>query len=249
MTTPEVLYKYGSSDSVKYYLEKRTLKVADPRAYNDPFEWLPCLDKPTPDDVVSFLRKRGWKYEGLESMSQQLVEKFSATDRLVMAGARDALAEKLGVICFSARNDDLLMWPHYADQHKGVCYGFDTRTIQGMDFQPVVYTNERPLFGFNDALTPELSRAAYDRVALTKSRQWAYEQEYRVILHNRGKPVEPFLAFHPAFLHSVYFGLRCAEETKESARAFLLTQELFHVQIFQAELHPRKYAVTFKQLR
>jgi len=33
--------------------------------------------------------------------------------------------EKYGVLCFSRSWNNVLMWSHYADRHKGICLGFD----------------------------------------------------------------------------------------------------------------------------
>lgn len=36
------------------------------------------------------------------------------------------LSKTAGIVCFSATNDNILMWSHYADQHNGVVIGFDS---------------------------------------------------------------------------------------------------------------------------
>jgi hypothetical protein len=41
--------------------------------------------------------------------------------------------DRAGVACFSALPDDLLMWAHYADKHRGVCLKF-----VGNRFEPVI---------------------------------------------------------------------------------------------------------------
>mgnify|MGYP002227506002 FL=1 len=31
--------------------------------------------------------------------------------------------------CFSERNDSLLMWSHYADEHRGLCIGYNLHDL------------------------------------------------------------------------------------------------------------------------
>lgn len=42
-----------------------------------------------------------------------------------MRRLHDLLDEAFGVLCLSERSDDLLLWSHYADGHRGVCIEFD----------------------------------------------------------------------------------------------------------------------------
>ena len=46
-----------------------------------------------------------------------------------------------GVCCFSEKKDDILMWSHYADGHKGFCLEFITPK-HNRD-QEVIYNQER----------------------------------------------------------------------------------------------------------
>jgi len=84
------------------------------------------------------------------------------------------LSQKIGIVCFSATNDNILMWSHYADQHKGVVIGFDSKILSD-DWIPVDYSKERYSYNFaSDAKDIEVKR-----VIARKSDAWAYENEYR----------------------------------------------------------------------
>jgi hypothetical protein len=85
------------------------------------------------------------------------------------------------------------MWSHYADGHRGFVIGFDA---DNPFFQPgkwnvragleaVSYVSQRykvPAEGLVD-LPPAEMEAAGRRIFLTKSPDWAYEQELRMIAH------------------------------------------------------------------
>lgn len=74
---------------------------------------------------------------------------------------------------FSERSDSILMWSHYANNHKGVCIGYSLKElIEKYDFFPVVY--EGRLQQYTDG-SSEL------REILTKYTDWSYEKEWRLI--------------------------------------------------------------------
>jgi hypothetical protein len=83
--------------------------------------------------------------------------------------------DQAGIACFSKVRDDILMWAHYADKHKGLCFEFDGSANR--DFfgyaQPVEYGDFTPV-PLGDATK------SMERVILTKSKHWTYEQEYRI---------------------------------------------------------------------
>lgn len=41
------------------------------------------------------------------------------------------------ICCFSISNDNMLMWSHYADSHKGICLIFDSLDIDKFTFLPI----------------------------------------------------------------------------------------------------------------
>jgi len=74
--------------------------------------------------------------KGLDNLSKQLPE-FHETLRNIYCRAK--------ILCFSEIEDNILMWSHYAEQHKGLVLKF--RHIQDSAWgaaMPVAYTNEMP---------------------------------------------------------------------------------------------------------
>ena len=98
------------------------------------------------------------------------------------------------VSCFSKRNDSILMWSHYANNHKGVCLEFE-RPIDN-EFKNVVYTNNRPKINYYDCIASYLAHDILKKEIdvdnfkytddllkpfYTKSLDWEYEQEVRCV--------------------------------------------------------------------
>ncbi len=80
------------------------------------------------------------------------------------------------LFCGSLKNNHILMWSHYANQHKGFCIGFNYRILGnliGTDGKKVDYED-----------FPKISPNSYwadqiDKRIFTKSKHWEYEQEVR----------------------------------------------------------------------
>lgn len=85
--------------------------------------------------------------------------------------AREDLAHAHGMVCFSFKWSNPVLWAHYADKHKGICLGFD---VPDEYVKSVKYVDTRRPF-------PTESN---DQIALiwlfTKFSGWRYEDECRI---------------------------------------------------------------------
>lgn len=112
-----------------------------------------------------------------------------------------------GVFCLSAKFDSPLMWSHYGDQHRGFCVEYHSADAKDIGLHKVNYGESREiktsmisawLVG-ND---PKVTKGV-DRVCLlTKSREWAYEREWRMI-------GDIGLTDSKLRMKAVIFGMRC----------------------------------------
>lgn len=83
-----------------------------------------------------------------------------------------------GIFSMSKKNNDVLMWAHYADSYSGICIEFDTSDCNSVlcKSEKVNYINE-----YSELLNyPSLSERVRI-IALSKSCKWTYEDEYRII--------------------------------------------------------------------
>lgn len=130
-----------------------------------------------------------------------------------------------GVFCSTTDNNNLLMWAHYADHHRGAVIEYTPNVEKDSVFlasKPVQYSKERPL-PYKDAsamidglvMNPdEAIKDIVDRLVYTKSDEWQYEQEYRLFVPFMLKPEQDFatLEFHTEELTTIYFGCRMNDE-------------------------------------
>lgn len=87
--------------------------------------------------------------------------------------------DKFGLFCVTPVCDNMLMWAHYSNSHKGFCVGFDSERL----FENVLgrggYINYTENY-------PEISPLLEDAFEIfihktnTKAKFWSYEVEYRI---------------------------------------------------------------------
>lgn len=171
----------------------------------------------------------------------------------------------IGVISFTEAIDNILMWSHYADSHKGMAIGFDPNHPFFKNLYRVRYTTQRV----------NLRREYPKTVGVElffKSDQWMYEKEWRIIestfnadgIFNtdtndfiQGGPtpiptVPPHLAMmrvpHEA-IRSIAFGARTPPFEIDTFTSKIRTDpSLSHINQFRCKLNPDKYELNFEQI-
>lgn len=162
-----------------------------PAKFNDPFDCRPVHRlNGTDDEVKRYLIRLFAKFQPNQAPDERLAE----IDALLADPSRDprrpeglqifaaligSLAiDQIGMLCLSGAPDVPLMWSHYADSHAGVCLGFDPEVSYFRIAQPVRYTRKRSV------VDPSVqnNEQMLDASLYTKSLDWAYEEEWRIVL-------------------------------------------------------------------
>jgi hypothetical protein len=151
-------YKFNTAEAALKILESGRLWATDPMDFNDPFEILPGFDESRRKiaresrdefgriddgpDIGTISEAASRDYPGMPGLIEECHELFFRK-----------ISEQIRVICFSQKPNDILMWSHYGDSHKGIAIGFDVtkgsfprgRHTAGL---PVSYVakGERPKF-------------------------------------------------------------------------------------------------------
>ena len=85
--------------------------------------------------------------------------------------AREVLAHDTGMLCFSFKWSNPVLWAHYADKHKGICLGFN---VPDKYVRHVEYVDTR--LPFPTELNEQIARD----LLFTKFSGWCYEDECRI---------------------------------------------------------------------
>ncbi|WP_242222085.1 DUF2971 domain-containing protein [Shinella zoogloeoides] len=159
-------------------------------------------------------------------------EGFSRMLRVLPEVNKDAakILEDLKILCMTVRLDNSLMWTHYADSHRGVVLRF--RSIPAFDSpygaaQPINYVDEVPPLVSEEQIADifagvgTLDKAGImDRAVYTKSKTWAYEEEWRLNSGGGRRPGEMYedVPFGRNELDGLIFGLRTSSYASEVGR-------------------------------
>lgn len=161
-------------------------------------------------------------------------EEFEASMKRMIEEGRSTI----GVCSLSSSPAVAKLWSEYADNHHGICLRFDdigTDGQIGLSAAPhfglamrVFYQDDRPriqVWGKDDG---------YERLIkylLTKTRQWEYEQEWRLV----DSGFTGSWPFPPAALSGVIFGSAISESDREEVIKWIEARKL-RVDLLQARV-------------
>ena len=223
------LYKYRPfNTNTLQLLTRSNAYYANPRSFNDPFDCAPTIDvdidvtsleqlccqmiKQTSSEAAAKCKINEFRYlsedrEKFETDTQAETALTGLLSRQIQDMVNAEMGGK-GVLSLSARWQSLLMWSHYADEHRGICIEYDTTCFNHSGIEAVNY---RAFRGIKASILARWKldgcSVAYKTVHaayfLTKSREWRYEAEWRDI-HASSGVTESGLK-----VSAIYFGHRC----------------------------------------
>jgi Protein of unknown function (DUF2971) len=144
-----------------------------------------------------------------------------ASDGAGLQALRDhwaALVPTMRILCLTESPNHVAMWHHYADCYRGIVLGFScneatdsallvAEPIQYLDAKPDVYTDHglaKILCLRTDAAARETIRLA----TLTKSDDWSYEKEWRIVSYANDGDLSDYSdwSFDRSDLSHIYLG-------------------------------------------
>ena len=150
-----ILYRYTGFEYALDDILNHHIKVVTLDTANDPNEWLFCTKKPD------------GTYYPIEWVRNWWHARYT---------------RKIGFLSFSGKNDNPVMWSHYAVKHTGIVLGFESRPASKL-FQ-VEYHSERVEFLQSEVLNtvpPDLNDL-YKKLIAWKYKGWEYEEEWRAYI-------------------------------------------------------------------
>lgn len=223
---PNVFYRYYAFDKkcdedcefnkkwearIENIFRNNEIYFAKPEELNDPLDSKVCLSYDgTEEQWKDFLD--GWyRKNEPDLLPEQRLYKINCCLRNrnnIPNSLGNSYLEQMGVYCMSAINNNILMWSLYSNGHSGFCLEFDANNKFFGRAQRIIYPNEYPIVNFFTSSQWEKTKA----MLLTKSNDWSYEQEWRIIDHNEGSGNKDFPA---KALTGVIIGCRMSEENKQ----------------------------------
>lgn len=258
-----LLHKYTKAMHGLSYLRNGYLRFSPLAEFNDPFEMHPYLNSlGTPEQEAAVVGELEDEDPGFRCLSNEVK---TAVLQNVRTRGLEEMREwmlrdftTLGVLSLvKDRRQDLLMWAHYAENHKGCVLEFDSThewftTKHGSNrhellgvLHEVRYSPTRPQVSLLDLGKKDL---------LTKAECWGYENEWRILLNLRDcttqthgeKEVNGLFLVPREALTSVYLGVNIDPKDQEQFLDLLPPGD--RVELFQFRQDEQDYALVAQQI-
>lgn len=260
-------------------IRDKFIRFTQPALFNDPFESLPVLKSFGPDsnvykailNAIDDIDEVEWEKipeedklditmdefkEYVRQNPNRALQIFRDSESNVLPYQRSKLYNLInnavGILSLAEQPDNLLMWAHYANHHKGYVLGLDSKhefftPIKEPEdpintLEKVTYTNKRPEITLTDVTERDLF--------LYKSKKWKYEKEWRFLRYltdsdktiTRNNQECHLFKLPPACSRVIIFGCRMKIEVTDNFKSILRDDSsLKHVKIFQAKIDSEKY--------
>jgi hypothetical protein len=261
---PKYVYKYITWEKVyhKKVLLEQEIFFTSSRNFNDPF-----------DSTVHFRYDYGTDEQILELYIEHirhdhpnLLEdevKRVARNELMLNDIRDPerikyntdvqreyTATKFGIFSVSTRNDNILMWSHYSNHHKGICVRFNCQKFQEfletdcpqndliVYWNYIDYKNEYPLLNPFESDKDE----NYIKPLLIKSSDWKYENEFRFILFDYPNKA---VIIPNSIIDQVILGCRISKENEKEIIEIVKGK---NIELIQAVLKQNSFGLDFNKI-
>lgn len=224
--------------------------LPSPLQFNDPFDCM--IPVVLPETMDAFNARKEEFYQRLERAMPEMppdriraidghIQSFGLTDlHRVTTRSFERGTAKMGVYCLAEGIENVLMWSHYADHHRGIALRFHFKPGPGSGLSPlfkVRYQKERPSIEayFGGADRPEDITDALR----TKAEDWHYEREWRFLEPDGAGTT---VTFDPKIITGVILGARTSDDD-----AFWLLDQCIKsgIPLMKAMMHSEKFEMIF----
>jgi hypothetical protein len=267
--TPTTIYKYRNWNDGKYgrdILNKFELYLASPSQFNDPFdskiinnhssmngsERRLFIDKLLKLGIKSFDRiepKPSYEFK-VAIIEKMMIEEPLGFQNYALEAEHKVVDRIIGIISMSATWNNLLMWSHYAKEHKGYCVGFNENKMMNSGLfksgAMVMYPKDNAFPNIHPMMDQNES---FFKRTFTKSAEWKYEQEYRFLniftTDKQSKKNERLVKIKPSFIDEVIIGMKMPEP---NVKEIVNICRKYDIKVFQAAPVDFKFELTKKEI-
>jgi hypothetical protein len=240
---PQFVYRMRSVNRYLFdTLINREMWFSNPSDFNDPFDCdINMTFNDSPNSSIqhyfeTYLKKQ-FTLKELEGINTTKISNLDFGALINKVAKR--VAQRKGIACFMSNCDNLLMWAHYADSHKGVCLKFDI--LEDTEFfspaKKVIYTEDYPEYNYlkdkNDFV---------NHMFFTKSNEWNYEGEVRILKNKKDNYL-----FKENSLKELIFGCNVSENDKKTLIK-IIKQYYPNTKLKQAVKSDSKFQLEFNEI-
>ena|GEM_PF-1269153 len=255
---PSQLYRYFSVERAKTLLADGKLFFPSASDFNDPFECEPIFNFQAPklERTRYNLKLLKEKNPALPRRDRRWLAKKSANRRAFEKAAETFIERSkrtVGILSLCERHDNLLMWAHYAASHAGICVELRRDGPPLNLALKVAYSREYPQVEFfeiadaiegSGAAAQSAQKKWVDAIFLTKSIDWVYEQEWRILDTTRGRGPR---GFNPNLITKVFLGCKLTTADEKRVREWT-AQGPTRPRMFRAIREKASFGLRFEEI-
>lgn len=251
----QYLYKYTPHNTEYKYeiITKSQLWFSKVENFNDPIDSkLDYRQQYTSDEILQYWKNFLKNKPDHPQTIEEILHNWGNNSSFIKQQNRVYSQQKsqMGVVCFSANPKNILMWSHYANNHKGIVYEFrkdlflETESIhpyfKGKEYK-VEYPNDRSYELLSYTKIGQEKNEQFEKELLIKSKDWAYEEEYRMIdLEKSGNK-----NFNYTSLNSIIFGARISIDEIDVIKCLCKKHGLNHIKFKKAKFIEGRFELEF----
>lgn len=212
-------YKYRSFDNDRNIeaLAENFIWASDIASLNDPYE---CSSQ--------FLIE-----QEIKTVSRIFSIQLEAKQKIISAiNDLKSQTNKVGIYSMSLDPLSPTMWASYAASERGFCIGYNIELLKKHHSAPlkvheclVEYKDKEPSISLLDIRD---NNVLLTKLYATKSKEWQYEKEIRLIFDGKGKKEYPWQS-----LNEIYFGIKSSEKNQQKIIELLKEHDVRFYQVFK----------------
>ena len=164
--------------------------------------------------------------------------------------------ERFGICSLCATKESTLLWGHYADGHRGFCVGLGADRIRHLQelvardnrllqLVRVEYEKNMPQINLFASILEDTWEAESMKVLKTKSKEWDYEQEWRLVLWNATQ-----VALQAGSLIVSEITLGCRVDPNRRTELLLFMDKIeAPIPVYEAVKHRTEFRFQFVKIR
>jgi hypothetical protein len=258
-----VLYKYRdwNDKNHKKLLYENQLYLTPPNYFNDPFDCKIPLDFRALDNeekidlyINQFLNNPEYLRENKNNIKKDKLRLYSILkndlETVQKKSNSHSMDNYIGVLSLSLCWDNILMWSHYSNFHKGFCVGFweDKLKYSGKfgkgGLVNYCSNNDFPLISPLDEIMFQSFKLTH-----SKANDWKYEKEYRLTKlfdKDKFKESDRLINIPDDFFAEIIIGLNTPDIEIKEIKEIAIKK---NVRIFKIEKVPYKFQLKRIELK
>lgn len=265
----KLFFKYRSLDNIKDIIDtliENKMAFSSPINFNDPFDsafWV--RNKGTKEDWEEHLFFLDLDEETVRYVLNKELKKVEENKYIyrknIHSTSKDynkIVGKFIHILSLSQINDNILMWSHYASNHKGICLCFKAElkdeklglylNSEFLQLYEVKYQKKFP----NPINMLEINMKTFIDFLTTKYIDWKYEKEWRLFVQNTDeKDKLSFKQFNKDSLEGIIFGLYtptdCIKKIYETVKKHYL-DEGYNINFYKCKWIEGKYSIKTERI-